>query len=296
MNKDADIVDIFFEVFQNFKLIIIFSIIFSFLALSITYFVPKSYESKLTFMLSDENPNSVGSQGIGSISSLIGMSDDKTKLNELLNIFNSRNFALSFIEENNLYKYLVYIDSYDNFNNAIVFKENYFNEIDGQWTYPDGSKHNSPPQQVAIDLLNKFLDIDYNQSKSLWIITAYHPSKNVSEMLVNLSFEYLEKTIAKKNELDFLKKIKSANLILEEANNDFVRKMLTNYLNSAYANQYLTGNSNLQGMSIIDDTYLTGKSYPSRILFLIIGFFIGLFLGFIINIIIVLRKYNILSR
>ena len=76
-------------------------------------------------MLSDANPNGVGSQGIGSISSLIGMSDDKTKLNELLNIFNSRNFALSFIEENNLYKYLVYIDSYDNFNNAIVFKENY---------------------------------------------------------------------------------------------------------------------------------------------------------------------------
>lgn len=296
MNKDADIVDIFFEVFQNFKMIIIFSIIFSFLALSITYFIPKSYESKLTFMLTDANKNGIGSQDFGSISSLLSISDDKAKLNELLNIFKSRNFALSFIEEYNLYKYLIYIDSYDNIENTVVFKENYFNEIDGKWKYPDGSLHKNPPQQIAIDLLNKFLDIDYNQSKSLWIINAYHPSKNVSQMMVKLSYEHLEKTVAKKNELDFIKKIDSANLILERANNDFVRKMLTNYLNNAYVNQYLTGNSNLQGMSIIDATYLTGKSYPSRILFLIIGFFIGFFIGFIISVITTLRRYNILSR
>ena len=272
-NENQNIIEvskIFSSIKDNFFSVSIIIFVSVILGTGSSYLFEKRYTSiaKLMPVESYEKSNSLGSAL--SLNSVLG-GEQNSKLTSNLELLNTKDF----FEE--LLKNKIISNDINSIKKGLLIR-----------LFNSSSKENSFDSSYA-NFYTKRLGINFNSKKEILTLSITHPDQDTSKkMLDAVIYEY---NIYVKNR-DMLKATRSIELLREEiakTQSTEVKLVLSNYLFQDLRKLQLSEISDEYAFELIESPRVPErKSFPNRVLFLFVSFFIGLFLSFIF--IIFLRK------
>ncbi|WP_417665713.1 Wzz/FepE/Etk N-terminal domain-containing protein [Pseudidiomarina sp.] len=204
-NADADLSEVFTELWRKKLLIVIFGIFFGVLGIIYALSQPNIYKASTVVAPAGEqsNQNLSGLNGLGGLASLAGFNltsanaVDKTQM--ALQIIKSRKFIADFVERHNLKPLLFATKEWLPESNTIVFDQEVFDENNKTWTrsvkFPYVSE---PSDQEVVEVFRNVLEVEPAEVQGFYQISFLHQSpyiaKEVVESLVHDLNDYMRKS------------------------------------------------------------------------------------------------------
>ena len=265
-NENQNVIElskIFSLVKENFFSIIIIISMSVLIGTGSSYLFEKKYTSiaKLMPVESYDKSNSLGSAL--SLNSVLGGEQNK-KLTSNLELLNTKDFFEKLME-NELIR-----------NDLMNIKDGFLVKL-----FSSNTKENSFDSSYTSFYTNR-LGINFNSKKEILTLSITHPdTETAKKMLDAVIYEY---NIYVKNR-DMLKATRSIELLREEiakTQSTEVKLVLSNYLFQDLRKLQLSEISDEYAFELIESPRVPErKSFPNRVLFLFVSFFVGLFLSFI---------------
>lgn len=234
------------------------------------------YKSEI-LLAETEFQNVGGSSGMG-MSSLLGLTglEENKSLDLAKEIFKSRDFYRYFTTKREIFPYLLAAGSYDKKTKILSLDEDVYNFETKQWLINEPDLND--PELKALFSSHFVFSADSNPG--FVVISAEHKSPQIAKSFVDwivqdlnifMSLKEREKSTMSK---DFLEnKLRTTKEVeLREQISLMIAKELNTLMLSERADQF--------AFNIVDNSFLPSvKSYPSRLIILIISTFVGFILG-----------------
>lgn len=293
-NQDVlDLSDFFSKIYKNFYLIAGLSLCFAFIAFGLSFSFDKRYESnailKVTNSSQTMNPISSNSS-LGAIAAISGFSGSGADKGEyVMAVIKSRRFLETLLDNEGVLENLMAVESFDEESKSIEYNGFYDDETK-QWSRPKKTlllsllgKNFITDKPTLLEAHEKYKNIVsiYQDRQDKFIrISVTHMSPIFANDLLTLIVSNLNSIESKK---DFLESREALDYLYEELDSSIlIRDATSKLIESQLQKQMLTQISDDYLLQYIDRSYIPErKSSPSRLLFLIMGFFLGLFASFI---------------
>ncbi len=189
---EIDISKILKIIFQNKKLIILFTLFSAILSISVSLLLPNIYTSKALLIPANEE-SSLGNQ-FGDYSSLAGIAgislsgtDGTSKSKEAIARIKSYDFFINEFLPNIRLENLMAVKDWNPKDDQIIYDDSLYDNQNKKWvrkiSYPYGSK---PSEQESYEVYRDILNVNEDQVTLFVTISVDHFSPNVSKSWVKL--------------------------------------------------------------------------------------------------------------
>jgi hypothetical protein len=272
----------------------IFFIIFCLTTISLVYllYVPNIYTSQVLLKPVEKNTAITQSNAISSIASISGFDIDKYADNsdEAIARIHSFNFFQELFLPNIKLEDLVAIKRWNNEDNTIIYKKNLYDSASSSWVRNSKSHQNKIPSDLeAYEFYKDILKIKKDKKTSFITISIDHHSPFIAKDWLHLIIKSINKSMQKDDKklyeiyIEYLKNslLESTFSEVNQATSALIEKQIYNLMLTSASESYV--------FKTIDSPFVPEeKSYPNRLLMLIIC----ILLNIILSVLFVLIKYN----
>lgn len=244
---------------------------------------------------SSSNSMSGSLNGLGSALNpfnVFGSSMSSSRKGYVLRLLQSRNFFEYFVKQDNLFLVELHaFKSYDNNINENLYEEDIYNEENSTWN-PDYFIDNSPSLLLSHKKFLNYFSIEEKESLDNYLtLKVQHESPIIAkkwlENLISSFNTYVMEMEAEQANLS----LKYLNSVIAETNVPEVKGVIANLIKSQIKDLMITNVNDEYVLKIIDKPYMPEKkSYPNRLLYLIVIIFLSLFIFFIFSLIFPKKK------
>ena len=279
IKEDISLNSIFELIIQGRKTMIYSVVSFMLLGLIYGFSQDDIYKSEILLAETDfQNISRSSGMGMSSLLGLTGLEESKS-LDLAKEIFKSRDFYRYFTSKREIFPYLLAVGSYDKKTKTLNLAEDVYNFETKEWLISEPDL-NDPNLKT---LFSSHFVFSSDSNPGFVVISAEHKSPQIAKFFVDwivqdlnifMSLKEREKSTLSK---DFLEnKLRTTKEVeLREQISLMMAKELNTLMLSERADQF--------AFDIVDNSYLPSvKSYPSRLIILIISTLIGFILGLFI--------------
>lgn len=232
-NTDADLSEVFTELWQKKLLIIVFGIVFGVFGIFYALSQPNIYKASTVVAPAGEqsNQNLSGLNGLGGLASLAGFNltsanaVDKTQM--ALQIIKSRKFIADFVERHNLKPFLFATKEWLPESNTMVFDQEVFDENNKTWTRAAKFPYVSEPSdQEVVEVFRDVLEVEPTEVQGFYQISFLHQSPYIAKEIVENLVHDLNDYMRKSEQAEANKSIQFLNSKLMQVNAAEIRTVM----------------------------------------------------------------------
>lgn len=290
---DIDLRKFFSFLFVNKILISLFT--FFFLSLSVLYasLLHNTYKSESVIMPVTDNNSSLNSLGslvsnFGGLANFTGMNLPNTaqsKTNEIIAVMSSYDFFEQLMLKNDFTIELMAGYGWDEENNKVMIDERIYDEGEEKWLVENYNQElDKPTMQSTFKVFKEIFEVKYDSDSSFIIVSVEHFSpafaKNLLDDIIFLTNKiFVDKVISEgEQSISYLTERYEETKLAE------IRSTLSNLIQIQTQKVALANSSSESIFKIISSPIIPEeKAGPSRMIIIMLGFFIGLFMGIIFS-------------
>jgi len=276
------------SIFWRNKLLIgIASMLLAILAVAGSFLMPVMYKSEvLVQSVTDDGSMGLGqnlASQFGGIASLAGInlgaetSDEKV----VLEVLESRQFILSFVEKHKMMPLLLAVKSWNKDKNEVVFDSEIYLAEKGQWLIEDDKgNYRAPSNQEVYDEFRSRLSVTTDSDSGLHSIYYSHQSPYIAQDVLTKLVVFVNETMSQSDSKEAEARISYLSEKLVDTRVESIRNIFYQLIENELQKKMLIDTRKEYSYKIIDPAYLAeDKSSPKRAYFLIAGFLLGTILA-----------------
>ena len=275
--------DLINKILSRKYFLIIFTAIFAFLSFFSSFLLDTKYTSSAILKSSSEGVSDISStlsqySGLANLAgiNINGSGTDSTAY--ALEVIKSKSFVKDLITKDNVLPMLMAVDYYDHSKGKVVYDKNIYDEESNQWVRKPKKGRNQKPDYLETynSVVKNDLRVSLDKTTNFFKVSFTHESPKFANDFVYLVIETL-------NDIERNKEIKEAEQSLaflsiqyEENLNASVQKSINNLYEIQLEREMLANVKKDYLISVIDYPFVPNKkSFPQRLLFLLIGLIFG---------------------
>ncbi len=290
-NDELDLMEIFFQLWQERWLIIIVTSIFAISSVLYAVSLNNKYRSEVLLQPVSDNSSSGGNlarlaRNFGGLASLAGINlggggGGGTKTAMIIEVLKSRKFINNFIVKRNILIPLWAGNSIDEETGELIIDHNIYNEAEQQWVRDD--ENSKPTYHEAYRKFEENLYIFHNKQDSFVTIGYTHSSAEVAKEWVSYLVEDLNEYIRQQDLADAGVSIEYLKAELENTDVAELRKVINDLVKEQMNTIMLAKVRSEYALKIIDPPVAPElATSPKRKLIAVVGTLLGGILSLII--------------
>jgi uncharacterized protein involved in exopolysaccharide biosynthesis len=287
-NNEIDFLKLYQIIWNSKIFIITCTSIFSILSVIYALSLPNIYTSK-TLLMPTSSEDSLSSR-LGSFSSLAQLSgvnlatENVTKSQEAIERIKSLIFFKEYFLPNIKLENIVAQKDWDPLSNSIIYNDKIYDSKNKKWTRKSNDQNNYiPTDQDAYKNYLEILDISENNKNSFISISVKHVSPHIAKEWLDIIIFNINESMREEDKNNAKNAI---NFLIDESNSTNIKSILdqnSQLLEAQMQTLMLASSNDAYIFKVLDPPYVPEKkSWPTRSMISITGFFMGLFFSLLL--------------
>ena len=278
---EIDLRDVFYALWQSKWIIIIMTVAFAILSVTISLSLPNMYRSQAVLSPVEESAGGLNLGGqLGGLASLAGVDlgpQSSNKLGIALEVLNSTNFKMRFIEKHSLTEEVVAATGWSLETNELIFDDEIYSAETDKWVRQvEPPKKTKPSLLEAAGSLSEYLTVSNNAETGMVTVAVEYYSPYVAKKWVDWLVHDVNEYMREREQIEATKSINYLNEQLSKTNIADVRTVLFELIEEQQKTLMFTEVRDEYIFETVDSAVTQEeKSKPSRALICIIGTLLG---------------------
>lgn len=292
LNDEVVFYKVFILLVNEIKKIFLITFCLTIISLVYIFFLPNIYTSQVLLKPVEKDSTIMQSNAISSIASISGLDVDQNadRSNEAIARIRSFNFFQELFLPNIKLENLVAVKRWNIEDNTIAYKKRLYDSTTSSWVRNVKSHESKTPSDLeAYEFYKNILKIKKDKKTSFITISIDHHSPYIAKDWLDLIIKSINKSMQEDDKRRYEKYIEYLKNSLIESTFTEVNEATSNLIEKQIYNLMLTSSSKSYVLKSIDLPFVPEeKSYPNKLLILIICIILNVILG----VLYVLIKYN----
>ena len=272
-SDDINVRELFSIIKSNIKILAISTLSSAVIAIIVALYLPNIYQSTATLSPAEEQNSNAGASQVAGIASIVGMalptqSADKTT--EAIERVKSFEFFDKFFLPNILLQDLMAAERWDSKTNIISYKSSFINASEDKWA------KKKPSSQSAYKQYKKVMNITQDKKTSFVSLSVKHKSPYVAQEWAQLIIDKINQSMRDEDKNKALRSVEYLNTQIRQTSYEQVKQSISSLQQQQFKNLMLIEANDDYIFKVLNSPIVPEfKSEPRRSLVVIFGTIMG---------------------